>query len=254
MEKRNIVLKLSYDGTCYHGFQRQKNGLTVQEAIESAIQSITGEEVSLTGCGRTDAGVHAEVYYANFETDSAILCEKLPLAINSKLQDDIRIITAQEVSPDFHARFSAKKKAYAYTIDNSNAANVFLRNYSWFYPKKLDTEKMRKAAEYIIGEHDFAAFMASGSPVKSTVRNVEYIDISENGNIIEIEIMANGFLYNMVRIIVGTLVYAGVGKIAPEDIPGIIASKNRVLAGKTAPAKGLRLKKVVYEQEKYEEN
>lgn len=247
------MLKLSYDGTCYHGFQRQKNGLTVQEAVESAIKCITGENVSLTGCGRTDAGVHAEVYYANFETSSAIACEKLPLALNSQLCDDIRVISAQDVPLDFHARFSAIKKAYSYTIDNSAAANVFLRNYSWFYPKKLDVDKMRKAAEYIIGERDFAAFMAAGSPVKSTVRNVEYINISQNKGIIEIEIMANGFLYNMVRIIAGTLVYVGVGKIAPDDIPVILASKSRVLAGKTAPAKGLRLKKVVYGQEIYTE-
>ena len=246
METRNILLKLSYDGTCYHGFQRQKNGITVQEAIENAIFLITGEEVTITGCGRTDAGVHAEVYYANFCLASNIPLEKLPLALNSKLSEDIRIINAQEVSADFHARFSAKKKAYVYTVDNAAYANVFLRNYSWFYPKELDVGKMRKAAEHIVGEHDFAAFMAAGSPVKSTVRNVEYIDIRKNGNIIEIEIMANGFLYNMVRIIAGTLVYVGVGKLTPDDIPVIIKSKNRVLAGKTAPAKGLRLKKVVY--------
>lgn len=240
------MLKLSYDGTCYHGFQRQKNGITVQEAIENAVLLITGEEVTITGCGRTDAGVHAEVYYANFCTSSNIPLEKLPLALNSKLNEDIRIISAQEVGTDFHARFSAKKKAYVYTVDNAVSANVFLRNYSWFYPKKLDVEKMRQAAEHIVGEHDFAAFMAAGSPVKSTVRDIEYIDIRQNGNIIEIEIMANGFLYNMVRIITGTLVYVGVGKLTPDDIPAIINSKNRVLAGKTAPAKGLRLKKVVY--------
>ena len=242
------MLKLSYDGTRYHGFQRQKNGISVQEEIENAIFDITGEKASLSGCGRTDAGVHAEEYYANFETASGIPCEKIPLALNSKLSEDIRISAAYEVREDFHARFSALKKAYSYTVDNASSANVFLRKYSWFYPKKLDVDKMRAAAGHIVGEHDFAAFMAAGSPVRSTVRNVEYIEIKKTGNTIEIEVCANGFLYNMVRIIVGTLVYVGAGKLNAEDIPEIIASGNRVLAGKTAPAKGLRLKRVVYER------
>ena len=246
MEKRNILLEMSFDGTNYHGFQRQENAITIQESVENAIYSITGENVTLTGCGRTDAGVHAEIYYANFETGSAIPCEKFPIALNSKLGEDIRIMHASEVPAQFHARFSAVKKAYIYMIDNGSSANVFLRNYSWFYPQKLDTEKMRKAAEYIVGEHDFAAFMAAGSPVKSTVRNIEYIDVCQNGNIIEIEIMANGFLYNMARIIAGTLVYVGACKLRTSDIPKIVESRNRVDAGKTAPAKGLRLKKVIY--------
>lgn len=238
---------MSFDGTNYHGFQRQDNALTIQEAVENAIFCVTGEKVSLTGCGRTDAGVHAQVYYANFETGSRIPCEKMPLALNSNLDGDIRVKSAKEVCPDFHARFSAAKKAYSYTIINDAFGDVFLRNYSWFYPRRLDIEKMRDAAGYIVGERDFAAFMAAGSPVKSTVRNIEYIDITSEGNKIEIEIMANGFLYNMVRIIVGTLVYVGVGKLKPTDIPRIIKSKDRVLAGVTAPPQGLRLKKVIYE-------
>ena len=201
MEKRNILIEMMFDGTNYHGFQRQDNALTIQEAVENAIFCVTGERVSLTGCGRTDAGVHAQVYYANFETSSRIPCEKIPLALNSNLDDDICVKSAKEVGADFHARFSAVKKAYSYTIVNDACGDVFLRNYSWFYPRRLDIEKMRDAARYIVGERDFAVFMAAGSPVKSTVRNIEYINITAEGSKIEIEIMANGFLYNMVRII-----------------------------------------------------
>ncbi len=235
-----------YDGTAYHGFQRQKNGITIQESLEEAIKKITGEMCTVTGCGRTDAGVHALCYTANFFTTSSISCQRLPFALNAMLPEDIRVFAAEDVSVDFHARYSAKEKTYAYKIVNLPFANVFLSKYSWFYPAKLDIEKMKRGAEHIVGRHDFAAFMAAGSPVSSTVRTISALTVSEKNGIIDIEVTADGFLYNMVRIIVGTLVYAGCGKIEPDEIKNIILSGDRVRAGVTAPPEGLSLKEVIY--------
>lgn len=235
-----------YDGTAYHGFQRQKNGITIQQCLEDAIKKITGEFSAVTGCGRTDAGVHAQNYTVNFFTSSKISCEKLPLALNSQLSEDIRVFAAEDTTEDFHARFSAKSKTYAYKIVNKPFLDVFLSKYSWFYPIKLDVEKMKKAAIHIVGKHDFAAFMAAGSPVKSTVRTISNLEIFENNGVIDIEVTADGFLYNMVRIIVGTLVYVGCGKLNEEDIPKIIEAGERENAGITAPPEGLSLKKTVY--------
>lgn len=246
MDKHNIRLDLMYDGTAYHGFQRQKNAYTVQESIENAIFEITGERAALTGCGRTDAGVHARGYVANFFTSSRIKCEKLPIALNSKLAADVRIKGAREVPADFHARFSARSKTYTYTIINEAVCDVFMRRYSWFYPIALDFDEMRKAAEHIMGERDFAAFMAAGSPVSSTVRTVRDLTLKKDGGCITMEITADGFLYNMVRIIMGTLVYAGNGKIKSGDIPEILEKRERKNAGITAPPEGLCMKCVEY--------
>ena len=246
MEKRNVKLTIMYDGTFYHGFQRQKNGITIQQCLEEAIKKITSEESTVTGCGRTDAGVHALNYTANFFTSSPISSERLPFALNAMLPDDIRVFGAEDAEPDFHARYSAKEKTYAYKIVNLPFSNVFLSKYSWFYPGKLDIEKMKKCAGYIVGKHDFASFMAAGSPVLSTVRTISSLEIWEKDGIIDIEVTADGFLYNMVRIIVGTLVYAGCGKIDPEETEDIILSRSRVRAGVTAPPEGLRLKEVIY--------
>lgn len=246
MGKRNIKLTLMYDGTAYHGFQRQKNGITIQECLENAIFKITGEKATVTGCGRTDAGVHAAAYVANFFTVSSIECEKLPFALNANLPDDIRVFGAEDMEENFHARYSAKRKTYAYKIVNRPFSDVFLSRYSWFYPAKLDIEKMKLAAEKIVGKHDFAAFMAAGSPVLSTVRTVFSLKVSEKNSVINIEICADGFLYNMVRIIVGTLVYAGCGKINPDDVSDIILSGDRVRAGVTAPPQGLMMKEVIF--------
>ena len=237
-----------YDGTDYHGFQRQKNGITIQECLETAIEKITGDKTAVYGCGRTDAGVHASCYTANFHTFSKISTEKLPLALNSQLNEDIRVFSAEDVEEDFHSRYSAVSKTYTYKIVNKPVMDVFLSRYSWFYPQKLDVDKMKKAAEHIVGTHDFAAFMAAGSPVSSTVRNVTALSVDEKDGVIDIEVSANGFLYNMVRIITGTLVYAGVGKILPEEVPGIILSGDRTRAGITAPPQGLCLKKSFYKE------
>lgn len=236
-----------YDGTFYHGFQRQKNGLTVQECLETAVKKLTGEEVNIIGCGRTDAGVHALNYTANFLSGTKIPAERLPLALNAYLPHDIRVFEACDADENFHARFSATGKTYIYRIVTGNVYNVFLKNYSWFYPGKLDFEEMEKAARHFLGTHDFKAFMAAGSPRKTTVRTITELKLSKKGeDEIEIEITADGFLYNMVRIIAGTLVYAGCGKIEESEIPDIILSGDRVRAGITAPPEGLALKQTYY--------
>ena len=243
---RNIMLTLGYDGTEYHGFQRQENAVTIQEIIETAIKKVTGETVSITGCSRTDAGVHAMEYVCNFRTESSVPADKFCFALNSFLPDDVSCMASCEVDMDFHARYSAKSKTYTYTIFNAPHRNPVLCRFAWHYPIKIDIEKMKTAAKAIVGTHDFTAFMASGGQQKTTVKTVNFLNITTDENRIFIEINADGFLYNMVRIIAGTLVYAGVGKLSPEEIPDIIESRDRVRAGITAPPQGLCLKKVFY--------
>ena len=243
---RNIILTLCYDGTEYHGFQRQENGLTIQQVVEEAIKKVTGETVSITGCSRTDAGVHATEYICNFKTKSSVPADKFCFALNSYMPDDISCTASSEAEEDFHARYSAKSKTYTYTIYNAPHKNPVVCRYAWHYPIKIDVEKMKVAASAIVGTHDFTAFMASGGQQKTTVKTVNFLDVSEEENKIEISINADGFLYNMVRIIAGTLVYAGTGKIDPLQLPDIIKSGDRVRAGITAPPQGLCLKKVFY--------
>lgn len=243
---RNIVLTLSYDGTEYHGFQRQENGITIQQVVENAIKKVTGETLSITGCSRTDAGVHATEYVCNFRTESSVPADKFCFALNSYMPDDVSCIASCEAAEDFHARYSAKSKTYTYTIYNAPHKNPVLCRFAWHYPIKIDIEKMKIAAAEIVGTHDFKAFMASGGQQKTTVKTVNFLDITTDEKRIFITINADGFLYNMVRIIAGTLVYAGTGKINPEDVPDIIKSGDRVRAGITAPPQGLCLKKVLY--------
>lgn len=240
------MLTLGYDGTEYHGFQRQENAVTIQEIIETAIKKVTGETVSITGCSRTDAGVHAMEYVCNFRTESSVPADKFCFALNSFLPDDVSCMASCEVDMDFHARYSAKSKTYTYTIFNAPHRNPVLCRFAWHYPIKIDIEKMKIAAKAIVGTHDFTAFMASGGQQKTTVKTVNFLNVTTNENRIFIEINADGFLYNMVRIIAGTLVYAGVGKLSPDEIPDIIESGDRVRAGITAPPQGLCLKKVIY--------
>lgn len=251
---KNIVLRLMYDGKAYHGFQRQKNGVTIQEKIEDAIFDITGARTPLIGCSRTDAGVHARSYVAMFSSESDIPMEQLPKALNSALPDDIRVMQSKIGPDDFHPIFSAIEKTYEYTIINQRYNNVFLRDYAWFYPIPLSVERMQKAATYFVGEHDFAAFMAAGGTAKTSVRHIKSLSVSETDGAIKIRITANGFLYNMVRIITGTLVYAGNGKIEPEEIENIILSKDRRRAGMTAPPEGLMLVSTIYPDFSFEEN
>lgn len=245
----NIKLTIQYDGTNYHGYQIQPNGITVQEVLENALHSITGENIRIIGCGRTDSGVHALNYVCNFHTESTIPPSKYCFALNSKFPPDIRCISSIEAPADFHAKNSAVKKTYIYRINNCEFANVFERNYSWHYKYALDLDKMRSAAKAFLGEHDFAGFVSSGFSVKTTVRTIYALDIQKNGDIITIEITGNGFLYNMVRIIAGTLVYAAGGRINPHDMADIIKSCDRTRAGITAPPQGLFMKEVYYPSE-----
>ena len=230
------------------GWQKQPDKLNIQGTIEKAIERITGEQVDLMASGRTDRGVHALGQVANFKTNSNIPIEKIPIAINTNLKKSIRILKAEEVSEQFHSRLTCKKKTYRYIINNTQYGTAIYRNLETHISMKLDVEKMNKAAKYFEGEHDFKAFKASGTSSKSSVRTIYNATVKEMpNNRIYIELTGNGFLYNMVRIISGTLVEVGIGKLQPEDIQNIIESKKRENAGKTLPPQGLYLVSVEYE-------
>ena len=244
---RNIKLTIEYDGKDFNGWQKQPNKLNIQGTIEQAIKCITGEDVELNASGRTDAGVHALGQVANFKTNSKIPIEKFAIAINSRLKKSIVIKKAEEVDERFHSRLNCKKKTYRYIINNSEEGSAIYRNLETHIPQKLDVSKMEQAIKYFEGEHDFKAFKASGTSSKSSVRTIYEAKIYQKGEKIFIELTGNGFLYNMVRIIVGTLVDVGMGKIKPEDIPQIINEGKRENAGKTLPPNGLYLLNVMYE-------
>ena len=244
---RNIKLTIEYDGKDFNGWQKQPNKLNIQGTIEQAIKCVTGEDVELNASGRTDAGVHALGQVANFKTNSKIPIEKFAIAINSRLKKSIVIKKAEEVDERFHSRLNCKKKTYRYIINNSEEGSAIYRNLETHIPQKLDISKMEQALKYFEGEHDFKAFKASGTSSKSSVRTIYEAKIYQKGEKIFIELTGNGFLYNMVRIIVGTLVDVGTGKIKPEDIPQIINEGKRENAGKTLPPNGLYLLNVMYE-------
>ena len=244
---RNIKLTIEYDGKDFNGWQKQPNKLNIQGTIEQTIKSITGEDVELNASGRTDAGVHALGQVANFKTNSKIPIEKFAIALNSRLKKSIVIKKAEEVDERFHSRLNCKKKTYRYIINNSNEGSAIYRNLETHIPQKLDVEKMKKAIRYFEGEHDFKAFKASGTSSKNSVRTIYKTELYEQGERIYIELTGNGFLYNMVRIITGTLVEVGLGKISPDQIPEIIKIGKRENAGKTLPPQGLYLLKVMYE-------
>jgi len=243
---RNIKLLIEYDGTRYSGWQKQPNAMTIQENIEKAIKKITSEECTLIGSGRTDRGVHARGQVANFHTNSKIPSDRFKDALNSVLEDDISIRASEEVDDSFHSRYDAKGKEYRYLIYNNRIRSPIHRNYSYHVPYKLDIELMNKASKAFIGEHDFLGFMSSGSNVKSTVRTIYNISLKKNDDLIEIKVAGNGFLYNMVRIVAGTLVEIGNSRIDLNEVDDIITSKDRNKAGHTAPPHGLYLEKVFY--------
>lgn len=243
---RNIKLTLEYDGTNYLGWQKQKVGITIQGTLEEAIKFLTKEEVEVTGSSRTDAGVHAKGFVANFKTNSKIPSEKFREAINHKLPEDIVILKSEEVEEEFHARYNAMGKTYSYSILNRDVPSAIDRNYLYHVKRRLDVESMKEACQYFIGTHDFSAFKTSGSSVKTTVRTIKELYIEDNDDIIKIYVTGDGFLYNMVRIIVGTLIMVGSNKIKPLEIKNIIASKEREKAGICVPASGLVLEKVYY--------
>ncbi len=243
---RNIKLIIEYDGKKFGGWQKQPTKLNIQGEIEQAIKEITGEDVELIASGRTDSGVHSLGQVANFKTNSNIEIEKVAIAINSKLKKSIVIKKAEEVSEDFHARYSCKGKKYRYIINNSQQGTAIYRDLECHIPQKLDVEKMRKAIKYFEGEHDFKGFKASGTSSKNTIRTIYKAEIKQEGERIIIELTGSGFMYNMVRIIAGTIVDVGLRRINPEEIPRIINLKDRNKAGKTLPAHGLYLVEVYY--------
>ena len=246
---RNIALKLKYMGTNYHGWQVQRNQTSVAETLEDALGSVVGHPVKVTGAGRTDAGVHALCYVANFRTDSRIPLDKLPLAVNTRLPHDIVVFKATQVPDSFNAINSCLKKEYTYRIFNSRIRDPFFVNRVWFYPKRLDESLMAAAAAQFVGAHDFRAVRSVGTETRTTVRTVHYCTAERSGELIELKVCADGFLYNMVRAIVGTCVYAAEGKLSPADIPAILESGNRTLAGPTAPPDGLYMSKLWYEED-----
>ncbi len=244
---RNIALFLKYRGTEYHGWQVQKTERTVGETMEIAAAKVVGHPVKMTGCGRTDAGVHARVYVANFRTDARIPTDRIPYALNTNLPDDISVTGAMEVPESFNAIGSCIKKEYTYQIYNSHIRDPFLVNQAWLYPKHLDETIMQRAAQEFVGTHDFAAVRSVGTNVKSTVRTVHYYDVERKGDLILLRVCANGFLYNMARAMAGTVVYAAEGKIKPEEIGAILRSGNRTAAGPTVPPGGLYMTKLWYD-------
>ncbi len=247
---RNIALKLMYNGTAYHGWQMQKNAVSVAETLKRALTMVCGDAVKLTGCGRTDAGVHAEHYIANFYTHSRIPIDRLPFAVNTHTPEDIVVKEAYDVPEDFNAIGSCLKKEYTYRIYNSRIKNPFYVNRAYFYPKHLDETVMDRAARAFEGTHDFRAVRSVGTETRTTVRTIHYCYVNRTGELLELKVCADGFLYNMVRAITGTVLYAAEGKLTPEDIPRILDAGDRTLAGPTVPPGGLYLTRLWYEDER----
>lgn len=244
---RRLLLQLKFDGSSYHGWQVQNNANTVQKTLHSALLSLTdGKAYNVTGCSRTDSGVHANAYYCHFDTDCSIPAEKFPTALNAKLPDDISAISCKQVPDNFHARYSAKGKEYIYKFYVADQRDPFLDNYALRLDTFPDIQLLNNAAKHFIGTHDFSAFCASGDSVADHVRTVYDCRFDIDGNNIVFRISGNGFLYNMVRIIVGTLLDVANGKLSCEDIPSIIESCDRTKAGKTAGAFALYLNEVYY--------
>jgi len=245
MEK-NIKLTIEYDGTDYAGWQIQDNAITIQQVIQEALEKLTGDQVKLVGSGRTDSGVHALGQVANFFTRSTIPSDRFDHALNSILPSDIRVLSSQQVPLDFHARYSAKEKTYRYQMLVNTHGSAIVNRFYYHVRPPLDIEAMKRACKAFIGTHDFAAMQATGSAVKSTIRTIYEADLKEDKDRLYFLVRGNGFLYNMVRIMVGTLIEVGRGKIKDTDIPDILRSGKRERAGFTAPAKGLFLDRVYY--------
>lgn len=244
---RNIKMILEYDGKHYKGFQKQTDNIaTIQGKLENVLSKMTGEDIGLVGCGRTDAGVHALNYTANFHTDCKMSTGEMLKYINENIPEDIYVKSLKDASERFHARYNIISKTYLYKISSSSIRNVFERNYVHIINDELNLDLMRKCAEVFIGTHDFQSFTTLKSKTKSTSRTINYIKIEEQDNLILIEINGNGFLWNMVRIILGTLIEAGKGKLTPKDVENILNMKKRSEAGPMVPAKALFLKDVEY--------
>lgn len=247
MSRRNVALRLMYDGTKYHGWQVQKTETTVAGTLEAALSKLCGHTVKVTGCGRTDAGVHAERYCANFFTDSRIPTDRFPLAVNSLLPDDIAVTAAIDADENFNAILSCVQKEYTYRVYNSRIRDPFWMNRAYFYPSPLNTDVMARAAQQFVGTHDFAAVRSVGTETKTTVRTVYWYEVERGEQTINFRVCANGFLYNMARAMAGTLIYASEGKIDPDEIPQLLEKGDRRLTGPTVPPQGLYLTRLWYD-------
>ena len=246
-----VLLRVAYDGTNYHGWQRQENAVSVESVLTAELQRLLKEDIELIGASRTDAGVHAMGNVAVFDTETTIPAEKICFAVNQSLPPDIRVMESREVSADFHPRYTECIKTYEYVISNEKIYNPLTRLYAYGVYFPLDIGKMKEAAKYFVGEHDFAGFCSAGSQVKSTVRTIYDLQVIADRNAaseIHIRVTGNGFLYNMVRIIAGTLISVGVGEREPEEIEKILEAKDRSAAGPTAPAHGLTMIGIEYSE------
>lgn len=246
----NILLEIAYLGKDFHGWQVQPGCRTVQGVLQNAYENLCGLSCRLTGCSRTDAGVHAKQFFcsAKSETAPGIPIEKLASAMNRALPSDLAVKSAREVGDLFHPRYDAKKKEYEYLIRNTAFRDPFSSGLVWQYERPLRLEKMQEGAAYFLGKHDFSSFCAAGSDVQSKVRTVDRCQVERDGDLVRITVSADGFLYHMVRIIVGTLADVSEGKYSPSDIESVLAAKDRKQAGRTAPGEGLYLRRVFYEE------
>ncbi len=248
--KHNYRLLLAFDGTAYQGWQRQKTTeKTIQGTLEGAFGALLGETVKITGSGRTDAGVHAEAMAAHFIAEKAVNPGTFLKDVNSALPEDIRVLEVREMPLSFHSRFDAVGKLYRYQIDTREKAGVFARKYACHYTEPLDVEEMRRAARLLLGEHDFSGFTTDKTKGRDRVRVIYHIEIEKRDGLLTLRFYGSGFLYNMVRILTGTLIEVGTGKKRASDIPAILECRSRAAAGFTAPPQGLFLERVFYEEE-----
>lgn len=247
---RNLLLRIMYDGTAYHGWQVQPNGATVQEKLQDAVEQILGVREDVTGCSRTDSGVHARDFCCNIRTQNEIDCYRFVGSLNAVLPDDICVKSCEEVSEDFHARYSCLGKRYIYRVWNAKYKNPFLINYAYHYKNEIDADFLNGQAQAYVGTHDFKGFCSSGSSVEDTVRTVKSFKVERNGEEVIFTVEADGFLYNMVRIMVGTLIEISEKRIEKDTLYDIIENRDRLRAGRTAPSRGLYLDKVFYGDEK----
>ena len=248
---KRILLTVEYDGTAYAGWQRQINGLAVQQVLEEALAGACGHPVTVTGSSRTDAGVHALDQKVHFDTGSGIPPEKYPFVLNTMLPPDIRVLEGREVPPDFHARFLTSGKTYTYRIWNARHGSALRRNTFWHVPVPLDEDTVRKALPSLYGRHDFAAFQAAGGTAKTTIRTIREAGLSVDGNEWILTVCGDAFLYNMVRIIAGTVAEIGLHRLEPDAFQKAFETKDRLALGMTAPAHGLELTKVFYPEEAF---
>lgn len=243
----NIALVLAYDGTAYHGWQVQKNGCSIQQTLTEAVDRLLSCKTYVSGVGRTDSGVHARRYVANFKADCTVPLDRLPLALNALLPEDIAVLGACAVADGFDARFDCSRKEYAYYIHQSRLRDPFLARRAYRYPYPLDLAQMQAGARHFVGKKDFAAVRSQGTPVKSTVRTVFHCEVEKADELIRIRVCGDGFLYNMVRAIAGTLTYVGSGKLSPKDVSAILQAGDREAAGPTLPAHGLFMNRLWYD-------